>query len=87
MNADLQECAGNYNTFNGCINRHFGKSMGPAGVRVLGNHAEGGESNFILGTGLSALILVWEKEKEDTVEKESRQTYTTYIYETLHSIP
>jgi hypothetical protein len=68
MNADLEECAENYNKFNGCINRHFGKSMGPTGVRVLGNHAaEGGDINFILGRGLSALILVWEKEKEDTV--------------------
>jgi hypothetical protein len=27
MNADLEENIGNYNKFNGCINRHFGKSV------------------------------------------------------------
>jgi hypothetical protein len=27
MNADLEENTGNYNKFNGCINRHFGESM------------------------------------------------------------
>jgi hypothetical protein len=33
------------------------------GVRDLGNHAESGEINFILGKSLQGLIFIWEKEE------------------------
>jgi hypothetical protein len=36
----------------------------PTGVKeTWSDHAEGGEINFSLGTGLSGLILVWKEEE------------------------